>query len=196
MTVTTPTGTSQTGAADRFTYLALRKVPEILRLIPHAGRAWSRTRVLVRGKNLAGATRVTFGGRRSPFIRVLSDHALLAVTPALRPGTVDVRVASPSATSLRKERDRFTFTRRIRHREPHPGSATPVIAHNSSTICLCGAGIAFAALDRAQPSRATSRLKEECVAARARSLLHIWRLATKATDEQAHCWTMFRGIAS
>ena len=94
MTVATPAGTSRKTVADRFTYFALRRDPEITRLIPHVGRAWSTTRVLVRGESLAGATRVTFGSRRSPFIRVLSDHALHTVTPALPPGTVDVRLAS------------------------------------------------------------------------------------------------------
>jgi RHS repeat-associated protein len=89
--VTTPQGTSATGAASAFTY---RAEPIITSVSPPAGRTAGGTTVTVRGANLTGVTAVRFGTRSATKVRVSSSTALTAVAPS---GTSVVHVTATSA---------------------------------------------------------------------------------------------------
>ena len=74
-------------------------------LSPSHGRKGSR--VTIRGLNLAGATKVTFGGVRAKFT-VVSPTKITATVPAGK-GTVAVRVTTSFGTSTKTTADRFTY---------------------------------------------------------------------------------------
>ncbi len=61
ITVTTPNGTSASGSADHFTYVA---APTVTAVSPTAGPTSGGTAVTVTGTNLSGASSVTFGAFR------------------------------------------------------------------------------------------------------------------------------------
>jgi hypothetical protein len=107
--VTAPGGTSPTGSADQFTYLAVT-APAVTGLSATSGSTAGGTTVTLSGSGFLGATGVFFGGVAAASVLVLSDTSLLAVTPALPAGTLDVTVTIPGATSALGKADRFTFT--------------------------------------------------------------------------------------
>ena len=65
--VTTIGGTSATGAADGFTYIAM---PAVTGLAPASGPAAGGTVVTITGANLSGATAVKFGGSAAVWFNV------------------------------------------------------------------------------------------------------------------------------
>src|SRR4029077_2497825 len=64
ITVTTPGGTSATGAADQFTFVA---PPTVTSASPSAGPTAGGTSVTITGTNLTGATAVKFGATSATF---------------------------------------------------------------------------------------------------------------------------------
>ena len=110
--VTTPDGTSATGAADQFTYLA---APTVTRSgaaqRPDRGRHRS---VTITGTNLTGVTAVKFGG-------VVATSATNGSTSSAAPrsrqrrqpaiGTVDVTVTTGGGASASGAADKFTSIR-------------------------------------------------------------------------------------
>src|SRR5205823_2147897 len=57
-----------------------------------------------------GASAVFFGSAATTTFSVLSDNAITASAPAGTPGTVDVRVTTPSGISSIVTADHFTYT--------------------------------------------------------------------------------------
>jgi uncharacterized protein YhjY with autotransporter beta-barrel domain len=109
VTVTTPAGTSATGAADRFTYAAASSAaPTVTRIVPASGPAAGGTTVTVTGTNLTGATAVTFGGTAAATFTVNSATQITAVSPP-GSGTVDVLVTTGGGTSAAKVADHFLY---------------------------------------------------------------------------------------
>jgi hypothetical protein len=106
VTVTTPGGTTTTGAADRFTYVA---APTVTAVNPSSGPPAGGATVTITGTGFTGATAVQFGGVNAASFTVSSDTQITAVTPAHAAGTVDVTVTTVGGTSATGSADRYTF---------------------------------------------------------------------------------------
>jgi hypothetical protein len=103
--VTTSGGTSATGAADGFTYIAM---PTVTGLAPASGPAGGGTIVTITGTNLSGATAVKFGGSAAVWFNVMSATSITAKAPA-GSGAVDVTVTTTFGTSALSAADQFTY---------------------------------------------------------------------------------------
>jgi hypothetical protein len=106
--VTTYSGTSATGTADRFTYNAA-PAPAISLISPTTGSTVGGTMVTILGSNFTGATGVNFGSTAAIFYHVISDTAITALAPANAAGSADIRVTTYSGTSAVVAADRFTY---------------------------------------------------------------------------------------
>jgi hypothetical protein len=107
VTVTTPGGTSASGAADTYTY-ASAMAPTITALTPASGVPAGGNQVAITGTNLAGATSVMFGTVPASAVSVVSSTQVTATAPA-GSGTVDVTVTTPNGTSATSSADRYTY---------------------------------------------------------------------------------------
>jgi hypothetical protein len=108
--VTTVGGTSPITPADQFTYIAA-PAPAITQITPSSGSTAGGSVVTVVGSNFTGSSSVSFGTVvLDPLeFTVLSDTALVALSPPQPAGTVDIRVTTPSGTSPIVTADRFTY---------------------------------------------------------------------------------------
>ncbi len=106
VTVTTPQGTSATGAPDEFTYVG---IPTVTGISPDAGPTSGGTSVTVTGTNFAGADAVDFGATPATGFTVNSATSLTATAPAGTTGTVDVTVRTPGGSSPTGAPDEFTY---------------------------------------------------------------------------------------
>jgi hypothetical protein len=102
--VVTAGGTSNTSAADQFTYVA---APSVTDLSTPSGSRDGGASVSVVGTNLLGAT-VYFGQNVATIVDD-SDNEVDVVAPAGTVGTVDVAVTTPGGTSSTSTADRFTY---------------------------------------------------------------------------------------
>ena len=108
--VTTPGGTSATGAGDLFTYVTPSS-PSVTSVSPSTGPPAGGTAVTVSGTNLTGATAVNFGNTAvTTGIVVNGGGTSLTVTSPAGTGTVDVTVIGPGGTSPTGTADHFTYT--------------------------------------------------------------------------------------
>ena len=106
VTVTTPGGTSGTGAADRYQYVVL---PAVSQLSPAAGPSPGGNTVIITGSDLAGATAVHFGPH--PATEITANTATSAtVTAPGGSGTVDVTVTTSTGTSAFGAADTYTYS--------------------------------------------------------------------------------------
>ena len=110
MTVANSGGTSTTGPADRYTYVAPGQGPTVTGLEPPEGPTTGATYVTVTGKNFIGVTAVDFGTVPASSFTVASKSSLTAVSPAEGPGTVNVTVVTPNGASPSSKKNVFTFT--------------------------------------------------------------------------------------
>jgi hypothetical protein len=110
VTVTTPSGTSPTSEADRFTY----EPPTVTKVEPNRGSPAGGTAVTITGTGFTGATAVKFGATDAKTFTVNSDTSITAVSPKVKGGssTVDVTVTTPAATSPTSTADQFTFSKK------------------------------------------------------------------------------------
>src|SRR5208283_1873507 len=104
ITVTTPSGTSATSAADQFTY---DPIPTVTGISPAAGPIAGGTTVTVTGTGFTGATSVKFGSNAATSYVVNSATSITAVSPAGSAGTVDITVTTPGGTSATSASDKF-----------------------------------------------------------------------------------------
>lgn len=107
VTVTTPVGTSATGAADHFTFAA---GPAVTGISPSSGTSAGGTSVTVTGTGFTGASAVTFGATAAASYNVDSATQITAVSPVHAIGAVDITVTVSGATSATGAGDVFTFT--------------------------------------------------------------------------------------
>jgi hypothetical protein len=103
VTVTTAVGTSETTAADQFSF-----GPTIAKIEPTKGATEGGTLVTITGANLAEATGVKFGSANATTFTVNSPTSMNAVSPA-GGGTVDITVTTPEGTSPSSSDDRFAY---------------------------------------------------------------------------------------
>jgi hypothetical protein len=108
ITVTTPSGTSSTSSADRFTDTA-PALPVISGLSTTSGTSGGGTSVTLTGSGFTGATAVAVDGILVTNFTVNSDTQLTLVTPPGSAGTWDVTVTTPAGTSALASGDRFTY---------------------------------------------------------------------------------------
>ena len=114
--VTTPGGTSATGAADRFTY-TVASPPVVTAVGPASGPSVGQTVVYITGTDITSATGVSFGATPALFFYPYystygaSDTLLIAGSPPGTAGaTVDVTVTTPAGVSTIGSADQFTYT--------------------------------------------------------------------------------------
>ncbi|HVZ53571.1 MAG TPA: IPT/TIG domain-containing protein, partial [Pseudolabrys sp.] len=105
ITVTTTGGTSATGSADQFAYVA---VPTVTAIAPSTGPATGGTSVTVTGTNFTGATAVKFGATAATSFTVNSATSITATSPA-GSGTVDITVTTTGGTSATGSADQFAY---------------------------------------------------------------------------------------
>ena len=106
LTVTTPSGTSATSAADHFSYEA---APTVSALSPVAGLPAGGTTVAVTGTGFSGASAVDFGVLAATTYSVISSTQISATSPAASAGTVDLTVTTPVGTSATSAADHFSY---------------------------------------------------------------------------------------
>ncbi|MGA2010991.1 MAG: IPT/TIG domain-containing protein [Solirubrobacteraceae bacterium] len=109
ITVSTPTGDSDTTAADEFTYSTTAEGPTVASVSPSSGDIGGGTAVKIVGTGFTGATAVSFDGTAATSFNVVSDSTITAVTP---PGldVVDVQVTADDDDSPVSASDQFTYT--------------------------------------------------------------------------------------
>ena len=105
VTVTTPDGTSATSALDEFTY---QPAPTITVVNPPGGLPAGGTAVTITGTNFAPNTLVDFGTAVAYSVYVSSTE-IIAVSPIVPAGTVDITATTGSGTSPTSALDQFTF---------------------------------------------------------------------------------------
>lgn len=110
VTVTTPSGTSATSQADKFTYSDGTPSPTVTSISPTTGPTTGGTAVTVHGTNFAGATSVLFGDTASAGFSVIDSATVSATSPAHAEGAVHVRVTTAGGTSPATDGDLFTYT--------------------------------------------------------------------------------------
>jgi uncharacterized repeat protein (TIGR03803 family) len=72
--------------------------PEVNNIYPESGSWRGGTGVTITGSNFWTGARVFFGGIRARVVQVVDSGTILAVTPAMPPGTVTVEVQNPPPT--------------------------------------------------------------------------------------------------
>jgi large repetitive protein len=103
--VTTPSGTSRTVIADKYTYLAK---PKITAISPTSGPASGHTKVKISGANFTFVKAVFFGTIRASY-RVVNSTTITATAPAEAVGVVDVRVKAVGGNSTMSRLDKYTY---------------------------------------------------------------------------------------
>jgi alpha-tubulin suppressor-like RCC1 family protein len=131
ITVTTPSGTSPTGAADRFTF---QHVPTIKKLSLKTGAASGGATVTITGTEFTGASAVYFGQNAAEFT-VSSPTSIVAVAPAGAAGHAEVSVTNTAGTSALSTKDRFTYVPVIESLTPDTGPPA-----GGTSVTVVGAG--------------------------------------------------------
>jgi YVTN family beta-propeller protein len=104
--VTTPTGTSATSAADKYTYTA---VPTVTAVSPKSGPLTAGTSVKITGTGLSSATDVTFGPGKNATILSCTATSCTVTAPAGTAGPADVQVTTSGGTSATVAADQYTY---------------------------------------------------------------------------------------
>jgi hypothetical protein len=107
ITVTTPSGTSATGSADKFTYAT---APTVTGVSPSSGTVQGGTSVTITGTNFFPTVWVYFGTKLATSVTYNSSTSLTAVSPAESAGTVDITVQTEVGVSATGSSDHYTFT--------------------------------------------------------------------------------------
>ncbi|WP_412030496.1 IPT/TIG domain-containing protein [Deinococcus yunweiensis] len=119
LTVTTAGGRSSATTAEQFTYV---QAPTLTRLTPTVGTSAGGVTVTLTGTHFTPGMSVRFGGVPATGVTVLNDTTLTAVSPAGRPGLVDVTVTT---TGGRSGPQTFNYYRITEYQVPtHPSHLT------------------------------------------------------------------------
>ncbi len=105
--VTAPGGTSATGSADQFSYVA---APVITGITPTAGPLAGGNTVTIAGTGLANATAVTFGAAGAATDVSCTASSCTVTAPAASARTVDVTVTTAGGTTAVNSSDKYTYT--------------------------------------------------------------------------------------
>jgi hypothetical protein len=105
VTVTTPAGTSPTGAATKYAYVA---PPTVTSVSPTSGPTGGGTSVTITGTNLGGATGVRFGNAAAVIVSNTAT-TIVATAPSASAGQVDITVTTAGGTSATDSGDQYTY---------------------------------------------------------------------------------------
>ncbi len=133
VTVTVPAGTSPTGPADRFSYVA---PPTVKKLSAKKGPGAGGTTVTITGTRFEGITAVRFGASEAREYTVSSPTSITAVSPP-GAGAVDVTVTGPGGASVAVKGDKFEFVPAVEGVAPDSGPAS-----GGTSVTITGAGFA------------------------------------------------------
>jgi hypothetical protein len=139
ITVTTPSGTSATGMADRFTYSAA-PVPSVTAVTPNSGTTAGTTAVVITGTNFMGATAVNFGSVAAASFTINSNTQITTSAPPQAAGTIDVKVTTNAGTSATGSADHFTYNAAA---VPAVSSVTPTSIYTTGGASVTIIGSAF-----------------------------------------------------
>jgi hypothetical protein len=109
VTVTTPSGTSASGAGNQFTYTAA-SAPAVTSISPNTGTTGGGTSITITGSGFTGATGVSFGTVAAIGFSVTSDTQITATAPPQAAATVDVTVTTYAGTSSTSANDHYIYT--------------------------------------------------------------------------------------
>jgi len=109
VTVSNAGGTSTTGPADLFSYVAPGPAPTISVLSTKSGPSGGGTGVVISGTGFTGATAVRFGTERASSFKVETPSSLVAVSPPGTTGPVEVTVTTPNGTSATTAKTVFKY---------------------------------------------------------------------------------------
>ncbi len=104
ITLSSPSVTSGTSAADEFTYIS----PAVTEVKPNSGPEAGGTQVTITGTDLGGVTGVNFGLTAAISFKVESETKITATSPA-GAGTVDITVTAETGGSALSAADRFAY---------------------------------------------------------------------------------------
>jgi alpha-tubulin suppressor-like RCC1 family protein len=135
ITVTTPSGTSPTSAADRYTY---QVAPTVAKLSVKSGPAAGGTSVTITGTEFTAASKVSFGGASALEFTLSSPTSITAVAPAATGGTVDVSVTNTAGTSAASSKDHFKYIPAVEELTPNSGSTL-----GGASVTVTGNGFAL-----------------------------------------------------
>ena len=133
--VTTPIGTSATGAADQFTFVL---PPAVTVVSPTVGPIAGTTIVTITGTSFTGATAVNFGAVPATAFTVNSATQITATSPAQGAACIDIRVTTPYGTSAIVVADQFTYAL-----VPAVTSVSPTSGSNAGGTTVIIAGTSF-----------------------------------------------------
>jgi alpha-tubulin suppressor-like RCC1 family protein len=138
ITITTAAGTSPTGPVDRYTY---QPQPTVTKLSAKTGTSAGGTSVTVTGKELTGASAVSFGESPAAQFTVNSPTSITATSPPGAAGTVDVTVTTSGGVSVASSKDRFKYAPAVSAVSPSGGSAA-----GGETVTVTGSGFLVGAV--------------------------------------------------
>ncbi|HEX4493126.1 MAG TPA: HYR domain-containing protein [Acidimicrobiia bacterium] len=107
VTVTSASGTSATGAPDKFTYNAA--TPTVSAVAPTSGPTGGATSVTITGTGFVTGSTVAFGANAGTGVVVNSATSITATAPAGAAGAVDVKVTNSAGTSSAVAGDTYTY---------------------------------------------------------------------------------------
>jgi hypothetical protein len=146
VTVTTAGGTSSTGAADQFTYVAT-PAPVVTAVSPSSGRSAGGQTVFISGSNLTNPTSVHFGTATATitfdqfffFFGFSSSSLVEVISPAgVNPSTVDVTVTTAGGTSATSPADTYTYGPTP---APTVGAIGPNTGPDGTTVYITGTNL-------------------------------------------------------
>ncbi len=119
---------------------AAKKPPltTVTSISPSHGPTSGGTVVLIKGRNIVGATAVDFGASPAQTFTPKSNDSIIATAPAELAGTVDVTVTAPDGTSATGPADQFTY-----QAGPTIQSVTPRIGSDTGGTKVTIAGSDF-----------------------------------------------------
>ncbi len=124
--VTSTGGTTAITSADQYTY-TWSATPIVSSISPAAGPIAGGTTVTITGKDIAGASAVSFGSTAATSVTTATSTTLTAVAPAGAAGPVDVTVTTPGGTTaVTPSADTYSYV------------TTPTVTSISSTSTPAG----------------------------------------------------------
>jgi len=141
VSVSNPTGTSPTTAADQFEYVAPGPAPTVTKLSKTYGPVAGGSELTITGAGFTGVTGVSIAGVPTTW-RVISSTAIAAKVPAHAPGKGYVVVTTPNGTNANASSAAYKFEPAVEELEPASavaGAAAVVRVHGSGFATAPGA---------------------------------------------------------
>lgn len=125
------------GTSSKFTFI--NSTPIITSISPATGTYQGFQWIKILGTGLFGATAVQVGSQQALAFQSITDTQINLVTPAvsLGTGTVDIRVTTPSGTTVISAADHFTYVDQV---IPNVTGLSPMSGPVGTTINISGTG--------------------------------------------------------